>query len=52
MAPLEGTVVEVNLRYTLLEAAGKRILIPNSLLFTTPVIVEGPEPPPHIAKTE
>ncbi len=29
MAPLEGTVVEVNLRYTLLEAAGKRILIPK-----------------------
>ncbi|MBI1917958.1 MAG: mechanosensitive ion channel [Planctomycetes bacterium] len=50
---LEGTVTEINLRYTVLEAEGKTILIPNSSLFTNPVTVlrkgpdlpEPPEPP-------
>ncbi len=36
----EGTVSEINLRYTVLQSAeGKRILIPNSSLFTNVVIV-------------
>ena len=36
---LEGTVREINLRYTVLEAEDKTILIPNSLLFINPVKV-------------
>jgi small-conductance mechanosensitive channel len=36
---LEGTVIDVNLRYTVLEAEGKTIFIPNSSLFTNPIIV-------------
>ncbi len=36
---LEGTVVDVNLRYTVLEAEGKTVFIPNSSLFTNPIIV-------------
>lgn len=35
----EGSVVEINMRYTVLEHEGKRILIPNSKLFMDPVIV-------------
>lgn len=35
----EGTVVAIDLRYTTLEAEARRILIPNSVLFTTPIIV-------------
>jgi small-conductance mechanosensitive channel len=47
---LEGTVTEINLRYTVLEAEGKTMLIPNASLFTNPVTVlrKGPnlsEPP-------
>ncbi len=42
MAPFEGVVFEVNLRYTVLDSAEKRVFIPNSLLFTTPVVVETP----------
>ncbi len=37
---LEGTVVEIDLRYTTLHAEDKRILIPNSTLFTNPITVE------------
>src|SRR5262249_2389900 len=33
---LEGAVTEINLRYTVLEAGGKIILIPNSFLFPNP----------------
>ena len=44
---LEGTVTEINLRYTVLEAEGKRHLIPNASLFTNPVTVleKGPALP-------
>jgi small-conductance mechanosensitive channel len=36
---LAGTVVEVNFRYTVLDAEEKLIYIPNANLFTNPVIV-------------
>jgi small-conductance mechanosensitive channel len=44
---LEGTVVQIDLRYTVLEAEGKKILIPNASLFTNAVTVleKGPEVP-------
>jgi small conductance mechanosensitive channel len=35
----DGTVTEINLRYTVLQEEGKRALIPNSILFSNPVIV-------------
>jgi small-conductance mechanosensitive channel len=35
----EGTVREVNLRYTVLDAEGKNIFIPNANLFSNPVTV-------------
>jgi small-conductance mechanosensitive channel len=35
----EGKVVEINLRYTVLQTDDKRILIPNATLFITPVII-------------
>lgn len=35
----DGTVIEINLRYTVLQEEGKRALIPNSILFSNPVIV-------------
>jgi small conductance mechanosensitive channel len=35
----DGIVVEINLRYTILEDEEKRSLIPNSILFSNPVIV-------------
>lgn len=35
----EGNVTEINLRYTVLDADGKKVLIPNSALFTNPVTV-------------
>jgi small-conductance mechanosensitive channel len=44
---LEGTVVEINLRYTVLEAEGKRMLIPSSLLFSEPVTVVPKSAPPE-----
>lgn len=37
----EGTVEQIDLRYTTLSAAGDRILIPNSTMFTNPVKVVG-----------
>lgn len=37
---LEGSVVEINFRYTVLDAEGKWIFIPNSNLFTNPVTVK------------
>jgi small conductance mechanosensitive channel len=39
---LEGTVADVNLRYTVLNAEGKRIFVPNSSLMTNPIIVTVP----------
>lgn len=56
MAPHEGVVREVNLRYTILEAdeSQKRIFIPNSLLFTNAITVvpQGtPAPPPPAASS-
>jgi small conductance mechanosensitive channel len=36
---LEGTVIDIDLRYTSLQADGKRILIPNSTLFTNAIQV-------------
>ena len=38
---LEGNVVKVDLRYTVLLAEGKTIFVPNSMLFTGAVIVTG-----------
>lgn len=35
----EGTVVDIDLRYTTLQAEGKKILIPNSTLFTNSITV-------------
>lgn len=46
----EGKVVGLDLRYTILEGNGKRILIPNSTLFTNPIVISktenNPEFPP------
>ena len=36
---LEGDVSKIDLRYTTLRAPDKEILIPNSNLFTNPVII-------------
>jgi small-conductance mechanosensitive channel len=36
---LEGLVTDINLRYTVLEGEGKRMLIPSSMLFSNPVTV-------------
>ena len=43
MATFEGTVMEINLRYTVLDTGEKKVFIPNSLLFTTPITVQGPQ---------
>lgn len=39
----EGVVMEINLRYTVLNSEDKKVLIPNSTLFTNVVIVEKKE---------
>ena len=39
VAGYEGTVVSIDLRYTELDSEGNKVLIPNSKLFTDPVIV-------------
>jgi small-conductance mechanosensitive channel len=42
VAGFEGTVSDIDLRYTTLQTEGKRILIPNSTLFTNAIsVVEG-----------
>lgn len=41
---LEGQVIEINLRYTVLEQQSKRMLIPSSLLFSEPVTVMAAKP--------
>jgi small-conductance mechanosensitive channel len=40
-----GKVAEINLRYTVLDAADKTVFVPNSNLFTNVVIVNKPKPP-------
>lgn len=45
VAGFEGTVSDIDLRYTTLQRDGREILIPNSLLFTNG-LVKGKEPPP------
>lgn len=40
----DGKVVEINLRYTVLQADDKTILIPNATLFSNPVIVQRQAP--------
>lgn len=37
VAGFEGTVSEIDLRYTTLQGEGKKFLIPNSTLFTNPI---------------
>jgi small conductance mechanosensitive channel len=37
VAGLEGTVTEIDLRYTTLQKAGQKFLIPNSILFTNSI---------------
>lgn len=39
-AAFTGTVREINLRYTVLDADGKKVFVPNSLLFTNAITVE------------
>ena len=39
VAGFEGTVSDIDLRYTTLQTEGKRILIPNSTLFTNAISV-------------
>jgi small-conductance mechanosensitive channel len=39
---LEGAVAHIDLRYTVLEADGKTVLLPNSSLFTNPIVVSRP----------
>jgi small conductance mechanosensitive channel len=41
VAGSEGVVVEINLRYTALQADGKRILIPNSILHANSISILG-----------
>jgi small-conductance mechanosensitive channel len=45
---LEGRVVNIDLRYTVLQQPDKTVLIPNSNLFTNPILVtmKGSHPPP------
>lgn len=44
MTNFEGKVLEINLRYTVLDTGEKKVFIPNSLLFTTPITVDGSQP--------
>ncbi|MCS6925414.1 MAG: mechanosensitive ion channel family protein [Candidatus Binatia bacterium] len=39
VAGFEGTVTDIDLRYTHLQAAGRHVLIPNSTLFTTTIVL-------------
>ena len=39
VAGLEGAVVNIDMRYAILSHEGKTILIPNSNLFTNPIVV-------------
>jgi small-conductance mechanosensitive channel len=43
VAGLEGTVTEIDLRYTTLQKEGQKYLVPNSILFTNSIgIIESP----------
>ncbi len=35
----EGTVVSIDLRYTILDSEGTTVLIPNSKMFTNPIVI-------------
>jgi len=48
---LKGTVVEVNMRYTVLDAGGQWVYMPNSNLFTNPVLVTKRQPPAPVEAT-
>jgi small-conductance mechanosensitive channel len=39
MAEFEGVVAEINLRYTIIARADSRVLIPNSNLLVSPIVV-------------
>jgi small conductance mechanosensitive channel len=39
MGDFEGTVLEINLRYTIIQREGSRVLIPNANLLTNPIVV-------------
>jgi small-conductance mechanosensitive channel len=41
----EGVVAEINLRYTIIQREGSRVLIPNSNLLTNPIVVIEPSGP-------
>ena len=43
---LDGTVTHIDMRYTVLHDEGKTVLIPNSNLFTNPIVVSRPGGPP------
>jgi small conductance mechanosensitive channel len=45
---LEGTVVQIDLRFTTLETAEQRILIPNANLLTNSIVVRRKPPPSPI----
>ena len=53
VATSEGIVKEINLRYTVVENATARILIPNASLLTNPITVrqQTGEPPPESSGT-
>jgi len=41
---LDGKVINIDLRYTVLQQSDKIVLIPNSTLFTNPILVMGKGP--------
>lgn len=47
----EGKVIGLDLRYTILEGNGKKILIPNSTLFTNPIVINRPNNTPEFPPT-
>ena len=50
VAGFEGTVIEIDLRYTTLQKDGREILIPNSLLFTNGLVKSKEAPPQEQAR--
>ena len=43
---LDGVVAHIDLRYTVLQAEDKTVLLPNSSLFTNPIVISRSTPPP------